>query len=295
MTPGIMQTLHSDLGKTASNRIEDLLKFHALYNDPNGKITVGLGPHSAYVLGIPTCIELAEVARSLDALLHIHVSETRDESLEIESEYGASMVQVLADNGILEGKVLAAHCVWVSGEDISLLAELGVSVAHCPVSNMKLGSGIAPLSSMLDGGVNVALGTDGPASNDNLDLWEEVKVAALLARVASLDSTLITPATALGLATRQSAKAVGLEKVGILERGWKADMIRIDTDLSTFLPVTEINEMFAHLAWAGSSRKITDVWIEGSKVLSDGQLVTIDEERAIAEVKERSLKLIEGR
>jgi len=187
MTPGVFKSSYSE------SRLRNFTDFYNRYHDPEGKITVGIGPHSAYDLGIPACVELAEFARSLDVLFHIHLAETREESAELESQYGKSIVEILSENGILEGRVLAAHCVWVSENDISLLSDSNVSVAHCPVSNMKLGSGIAPIEKMLEKGLTVGLGTDGPASNDTLDLWEEVKVAALLARVNNLDATLITP------------------------------------------------------------------------------------------------------
>ena len=287
MTPGVFKSSYSD------SRLQNFTDFYNRHHNPEGRITVGLGPHSAYDLGIQACIELAEFARSLDVLLHIHLAETREESSQLESEYGKSIVEILSENGILEGNVLAAHCVWLNDNDISLLADSNVSVAHCPVSNMKLGSGIAPIGKMLEKGITIGLGTDGPASNDTLDLWEEVKIAALLARVNNLDATLITPTEALGMATRKSANAIGLNRVGSLEVGWEADMIRIDTDCSTFTPSTDLNETLAHLVWSGSSRSVTDVWIAGSKVLSEGDLVTIDEERALREVKERAFRLAE--
>jgi len=287
MTPGIFKSSYSE------SRLRDFTDFYNRHHDSEGKITAGIGPHSAYDLGIPACIELAEFARSLDLLFHIHLAETREESSQIESEYGKSIVEILSENGILEGNVLAAHCVWVNDNDISLLADSNVSIAHCPISNMKLGSGIAPIEKMLDKGLTIGLGTDGPASNDTLDLWEEVKIAALLARVNSLDATLITPSEALGMATRKSANAIGLDRVGSLEIGWEADMVRINTEYSTFMPSTDLNETLAHLVWSGSNREITDVWVSGSKVLSEGELVTIDEERALREVKERAFRLAE--
>jgi len=287
MTPGVFKSSYSD------SRLQNFTDFYNRHHNPEGRITVGLGPHSAYDLGIQACIELAEFARSLDVLLHIHLAETREESSQLESEYGKSIVEILSEKGILEGNVLAAHCVWLNDNDISLLADSNVSVAHCPVSNMKLGSGIAPIGKMLEKGITIGLGTDGPASNDTLDLWEEVKIAALLARVNNLDATLITPTEALGMATRKSANAIGLNRVGSLEVGWEADMIRIDTDCSTFTPSTDLNETLAHLVWSGSNRSVTDVWIAGSKVLSEGDLVTIDEERALREVKERAFRLAE--
>jgi 5-methylthioadenosine/S-adenosylhomocysteine deaminase len=287
MTPGVFKSSYSEL------RLQNFTDFYNRYHDPEGKITVGIGPHSAYDLGIPACVELAEFARSHDMLFHVHLAETREESSQLESQYGKSIVEILSENGILEGRVLAAHCVWVNDNDISLLADSNVSVAHCPVSNMKLGSGIAPIEKMLEKGLTIGLGTDGPASNDTLDLWEEVKVAALLARVNNLDATLITPSEALGMATRKSANAVGLERVGSLQNGWEADMIRIDSNSNTFTPSTDLNETLAHLVWSGANRKVTDVWVAGSKVLSKGDLVTIDEERALREVRKRAFRLAE--
>ena len=287
MTPGVFKSSYSE------SRLQNFTDFYNRHHDPEGKITVGIGPHSAYDLGIPACVELAEFARSLDLLFHIHLAETRAESSQLESEHGKSIVGILSDNGILEGNVLAAHCVWVNDNDISLLADSNVSVAHCPVSNMKLGSGIAPVGKMLDKGLTIGLGTDGPASNDTLDLWEEVKIAALLARVNNLDATLVTPSEALGMVTRESAKAIGLDRVGSLEAGWEADMIRIDTNYSTFTPSTDLNETLAHLVWSGSNREVTDVWVGGSKVLSEGDLVTIDEESALREVRESAFRLAE--
>ena len=287
MTPGVFKSSYSESG------LQNFTDFYNRHHNQEGKITVGIGPHSAYDLGIPACIELAEFARSLDLLFHIHLAETREESSQLESGHGKTIVEILSENGILEGNVLAAHCVWVNDNDISLLSDSNVSVAHCPISNMKLGSGIAPIEKMLEKGLTIGLGTDGPASNDTLDLWEEVKIAALLARVNNLDATLITPSEALGMATRKSANAIGLDRVGSLEIGWEADMIRIDTNCSTFTPSTDLNETLAHLVWSGSNREVTDVWVAGSKVLSEGDLVTIDEEKALREVKERAFRLAE--
>lgn len=294
MTPGVLSALHAESHGADGQRIAGLRDFHASYHDPASRLTVGIAPHSAYDLGVGRCAELAELARSLDVLLHLHVAETREESAALEAEHGASIVKILADHGVFEDQVLAAHCVWVDDADISVLADAGVAIAHCPVSNMKLGSGIAPVVAMRSAGVTVGLGTDGPASNDTLDLWEEVKVAGLLARVQALDSTALGPAETLAMATRDAALAVGLSEVGCLTQGWAADMIRIDLNHSTFVPITEINELVAHLVWAGSSRRVTDVWVDGEAVVVDGEMTKVDEDRARAEVNDRALRLARG-
>ena len=294
MTPGVLSALHADSHGQGSDRMVALAEFHARHHDPAGRITVGIAPHSAYDLGVVACSELADLARSLEAVLHLHVAETKLESAALEAEHGASIVRILAEHGVFGGQVLAAHCVWVDDADIAVLSDAGVAVAHCPVSNMKLGSGIAPLAEMLSAGVTLGLGTDGPASNDSLNLWEEVKMAALLARVAALDSTAVTPAQVLSMATRGAAAAVGLADVGRLAEGFVADMIRIDLDHSTFVPVTEPSELLAHLVWAGSDRRVTDVWVAGAPVVVDGRVTNVDEDRARAEVSSRAVRLAEG-
>ena len=288
MTPGVLSERHGE------GRPEEVEAFHARHHDPAGRITVGVAPHSAYDLGVERVAELADLARRLDVVLHVHLAETTRESAELEARYGSSVVRILADHGVLGGKVLAAHCVWVDDDDIGILADHGVAVAHCPLSNMKLGSGVAPLVAMLEAGVTVALGTDGPASNDTLDLWEEVKIAPLLARVTGLDATLVGPAEVLDMATRRGGRAVGLEDVGCLTPGWAADFQRLDLDHHAFVPVTEPSELLAHVAWSGGDRRVSDVWVAGEPVVADGVVLHVDEERARVEVQQRAERLAAG-
>jgi len=231
------------------------------------------------------------LARSLDTTLHLHLAETQEESADLERKFGQSITRILYDNGVFDGRVLAAHSVWVDRSDIELMAEGEVAVAHCPVSNMKLGAGIAPLVDLRAAGVTVGYGTDGPASNDSLDLWEEVKIAPLLARVKALESTAITASETLAMATREGAAAVGLHDTGSLEVGNAADMIRVDLEQSTFVPVTSPDELIAHLAWSGSNRLVTDVWVAGKQVVVGGEVQTVDTERARAQVQERARRL----
>ncbi len=294
MTPAALSALHGDSFGAGDDRLDALAAFHGTHHDPAGRLTVGIGPHSVYDLGVAGVARMAELARSLDAVLHVHVAETRAENEPLEAEYGCSVVRVLSDHDVLGGRVLFAHAVWVGDDDIATMAAAGVAVAHCPVSNMKLGSGVAPLARMIDAGVTVALGTDGPASNDTLDLWEEVKIAPLLARVDALDATLLSAERVLAMATRDGAAAVGLDDVGRLAVGTVADFVRIDLDQPSFTPVTEIADLLAHLVWAGSSRSVTDVWVDGQRVVEAGVLQTLDVERARAEVQQRGLSLATG-
>ena len=172
--------------------------------------------------------------------------------------------------------------------DRRLLAEAGASVAHCPQSNLKLGSGIAPVAMLLADGVGVGLGTDGAASNDDLDLWEELKLAPLLARGIGHDPAAMSAATALDLATRASARALGLDDVGELRPGARADVIRVDVDQPAFTPGLDL---LGHLVFAGSSRYVTDVWVEGRQVVEASTVTTVDVERAVGEVERRGRRL----
>lgn len=287
MTPAVLSALHS----SGSQRIDELIEFFATHHAPESRVTVGVAPHSAYDLGIDQVAELADLARSLDTFTHIHLAETLEESRELEARHGGSITRILHDRGVFTGRVLAAHCVWVDKSDIEILKSDEVAVAHCPISNMKLGSGIAPLVRLRELGVKVGYGTDGPASNNSLDLWEEVKIGPLLARANSRDSIAVPAGETLAMATRIGASAVGLDNVGCLAPGNELDMIRIDLDESTFVPITGSDELLAHLAWSGSSRTVTDVWVAGTQVVANGELLTVDMERAIAEVRSRALRL----
>jgi 5-methylthioadenosine/S-adenosylhomocysteine deaminase len=198
---------------------------------------------------------------------------------------------LLADVGALDGRVVAAHAVWLDDDDLALLAGNGVGVAHCPGSNGKLGSGVAPLEALLELGVRVGLGTDGPASNDDLHLWDEMRLAALFARAKAGDPGAVTTATALRLATRGGGEALGLP-VGALETGRPADLIRLRTDDPRFTPSVSDAELLGHLVWAGAGYLVTDVWVGGSCVVEAGRCTYIDEARARTEVSQRAHRLL---
>jgi len=291
MTPGVLAVLHAETFGAAGSRIDDIAALHGRAHDPAGTVTIGVAPHSAYDLGVEACAELAVAARDLDALLHIHIAETRDEGAELEAEGGASTVRLLAEAGVLEGRVLAAHSVWLDDADLDTYAQLDVAVAHCPVSNMKLGSGTARVPEMRARGIRVGLGTDGPASNDDLDLWQELKFAPLLARVTALDASVMGPRDALLMATREGAAALGLDDVGSLDVGKRADLVRLDIDDPAFVPVTNQHELISHLAWSGGSRHVTDVWVQGRQVVADRECLTIDMAAAVSEGRKRGLRL----
>jgi len=198
---------------------------------------------------------------------------------------------LLAKEGALDGRVLAAHSVWLDDDDLAIVTEHDVAVAHCPGSNGKLGSGIAPLRALLGRGVRVGLGTDGPASNDDLHLWDEMRLAAILARATAGDPGAVSTSEALRLATRGGGDALGLP-VGALEPGRPADVIRLRTDDPRFTPSVSDAELLGHLVWAGAGYLVTDVWVGGARVVEAGRCTRIDEAQARAEVARRARRLL---
>jgi 5-methylthioadenosine/S-adenosylhomocysteine deaminase len=234
---------------------------------------------------------VAAEARIRDALVQIHVSETRAEGALVEERYAMSAPALLASLGALEGRVLAAHAVWLDEYDLGILSEHDVAVAHCPGSNGKLGAGMAPLAELMGRGVRVGLGTDGPASNDDLHLWDEMRLAALFARALAGDPGALSSPAALRLATRGGAEALGFE-VGALEVGRPADLIRLRTDDARFTPAVNETELLGHLVWAGAGYLVTDAWVAGRPVVAAGRCLTLDEERARAEVSRRARRLL---
>lgn len=254
---------------------------------PGERIELSYGAHSAYMLPVDALKLTAESALDRGALVQIHVAEAADEDINQRDEYG-SVPQLLEAIGMLSGRVLAAHCVQMSDSDIALFAERGVGVAHCPGSNAKLASGIARLTDLRDAGVAVGLGTDGPASNDDLDLWHEMQLAAMLARLSTQVSTALTAAEALLLATRGGAEALGRSDIGVIEPGRWADLVHIDLDDPTFAAGIDVpdEQLIANMVWGAGSRRVRDVWVAGEQVIADGEPTRVDRRQAQAAVGE---------
>ncbi|MCZ2815653.1 amidohydrolase family protein [Modestobacter sp. VKM Ac-2984] len=254
----------------------------------------GIGPHSAYTVPLPVLTQAAEVAREHGLLLTTHVAETTTEGAGLLAQHGLSVPQLLAAHDVLGGRVLAAHCVHMDDGDLELWREYDVAVGHCPSSNTKLASGTARLRDMLDLGIRVGMGTDGPASNDNLDLFEDLRLAAQLARLRERDATALTAPEAFWLATGGAAAAIGRDDLGQLTAGRRADLVHVDTEDIAFVPVGEITDLLTHLVWSVGSRHVRDTWVAGRQVLADGVSTTVDEAELRAEVQTRAMRLAAG-
>jgi 5-methylthioadenosine/S-adenosylhomocysteine deaminase len=180
-------------------------------------------------------------------------------------------VPALLDSvGALDGRVLAAHAVQLSDDDVALFAARGTAVAHCPGSNAKLAAGIARVTALRRAGVRVGLGTDGPASGDDLDVWAQARLAGLLARVTSGDAAALTAAELLLMSTRDGAAAVDRPDLGALEPGRWADLVHVDLDDPVFTDPADDAQLLSNLVWAGGARLVRDVWVGGEQVLAGG-------------------------
>lgn len=256
-----------------------------------GRIHVMLSPHAPYTCPPDYILKFVEAAHDLDLPMHTHMSETLVEVEQNLKEYGYRPVEHLDRLGMFSRPTLVAHAVHLNDEEIALLAERKVAVSHNPVSNLKLASGIARVPELLKAGVSVSLGTDSAASNNNLDLFQEISMAALLHKGVSGDPTVIPAAEALRMGTVYGARSIGLDGVtGQLKAGLKADFIAISLNKPHFVPQTDY---VSHLAYTARGSDVVHVWVDGRQLLRNGQLLTIDEERILAEA-ERCYKRLRG-
>jgi 5-methylthioadenosine/S-adenosylhomocysteine deaminase len=245
-------------------------------------ISTSIAPHSAYGCGAETLGKVLDMAERHGVLMQIHLAETRWEVEEIRKNHGKTPVMHLDSVGMLGRGLVAFHCIWVSEEELSLLAEKNVGVSHCVKSNLKLASGIAPVARMLEKGVRVSLGTDGAASNNSIDIMSEMSTAAKLHKAISEDPTVLRAPTALKMATRWGAEVMGMGDVGSLAPGKAADLIVVNLDKPHLSPLYSI---CSHLVYSARPEDVEDVMVGGKVVVEGGRLVTADEEEILAKAQ----------
>jgi Cytosine deaminase and related metal-dependent hydrolases len=246
-------------------------------------LTFTLAPHSPYTVGDATLRHIAVLAEELDLPIHTHVHETRDEIRTSLEQHGVRPLERLKKLGIVGPRLIAVHSVHLEDGEMDVMAREGVTVAHCPSSNMKLASGIAPVTALRTRGVRVALGTDGAASNNRLDMMTEMRTAALLAKVASGDARVLDAFEMLEMATLAGARALGLEnEVGSIEVGKSADLAAIELasfeTLPSYRPVSQ-------LVYAAGRENVTHVWVAGEPKLEDRRLIEVDEQELLAKAR----------
>lgn len=252
-------------------------------------IVPAIAPHAPYTCTDEILRATAQLAAEFDIPLHIHLAETAQERENMRQERGMPVIPYVKKQGLFEAKVIAAHCVHIDVGEMHTLQHAGAGVAHNPSSNLKLASGFAPVTKMLEIGLNVGIGTDGPASNNDLDMFEEMRLAAFIAKAVTNDPTALPAPTVLALATRIGAQALHIGHLtGSLEPGKRADLILVDLNPLHNSPSfrRSPDAVYAQLVYAAKSTDVTDVMINGRWVMRDRRLLTLDEESLLAEARD---------
>jgi len=260
----------------ANDADEYIAKAIQLHDDfrNNEYVYTAFGPHAPYTVSDAPLKKLSSIAEELDVPIHMHIHETAQEVSDAIANDGRRPIQRLQELGIISPRLLCVHATQLNDDEISLLASSGANVAHCPESNLKLASGFCEVAKLQAQGVNVALGTDGCASNNDLDMFGELRSAALLAKAVSGDAAALPAMEALAMATINGARALGLDnEIGSIEPGKLADLTAIDLDTINCWPV---HNPVSHLAYAVKASQVSHVWVGGKELLSDGVLQSID-------------------
>lgn len=275
----------------ALNAAEALRKGLQLFDDlkQHPRIRIAFGPHAPYTVSDDKLEQIRVLADELDAGIHMHVHETAQEVAEAVAKHGERPLARLARLGLLGPRFQAVHMTQIDDEDLALLVEHNCSIVHCPESNLKLASGFCPVERLWQAGVNVAIGTDGAASNNDLDLLSETRTAALLAKAVAGSATALNAHSALRMATLNGARALGLEtQTGSLEPGKLADVVAFDL---SGLAQQPIYDPVSQLIYASGRDCVKHLWVGGKQLLDDGRLTRMDEGELIAKARARGEKI----
>ena len=269
----IVLDIPTGYAKTADEYLRKGLEIHDRFK-AEPLITTAFAPHAPYSVGDATLAHIRRLADELDRPVHIHVHETAAEVAEAVASTGKRPLARLAALGLVNPGLIGVHATALTAGEIELLATAGANVVHCPRSNLKLASGLCPVADLLRAGVNVALGTDGAASNNRLDLWAELETAALLAKQVAGNAAAVPAAQALRMATINGARALGLGgEIGSLVAGKAADVICVDLSGVEHHPMLD---PVSQLVYAASRHDVTDVWIAGEQLVADRALLRLD-------------------
>ncbi|MDH4126671.1 MAG: amidohydrolase family protein, partial [Gammaproteobacteria bacterium] len=269
--------------ENAADSIKKGSEFIGRWKDRNSRITPIFGPHANYTLNAAQLQATRTAANELGVPISIHVSESPFELQYSLDTYGKTSIQMYEDIGFFDGPVIAAHVVWPTDVEIPILAERQVGVIHNPSSNMKLASGISPVTKMLQAGVRVGLGTDGAASNNDLDMWEEMRLAAFLQKVEQMNPEVLPANVVLAMATRGGAIAIGMgDTIGSLEPGKRADLIQVAFDDVHHVPTFDV---ISHLVYVSDEQDVVSVIVDGKLLMDERELLTIDTARVATEAR----------
>lgn len=275
----IVVEFRSPYGSDAADYLDKGLRLRdAMRDEP--RLSFCLAPHAPFTVSDATFEKVATYASELDTPVHIHLHETEEEIRASISAHGVRPIRRLQALGLLGPGLIAVHAVHLAEDEIALLAEHNCHVAHCPSSNLKLASGIAPVSQMRAQGINIGLGTDGAASNNRLDIFTEMRFASLLAKGSSGDPTVLTAHAMLEMATLNAARALGMEtRIGSLSSGKRADMVAVSFAAPELSPCYD---PLSHLTYVAGREHVSHVWVDGELLLDDGELTQLDTQRLAA-------------
>jgi 5-methylthioadenosine/S-adenosylhomocysteine deaminase len=257
-------------------------------------VVPSIAPHAPYTCTDEILRQTSELAQEFDVPLHIHLAETSLEVVNMRNENGMPVIPYVKKQGLLEAKVIAAHCVHIDAGEVRTLHHAGAGVSHNPSSNLKLASGFAPVTQMLDVGLNVGIGTDGPASNNDLDMFEEVRLAAFLAKAVTNDPTSLPASQALLMGTRLGAQALHIGHLaGSLTPGLRADLILVDLSPVHNSPSFKrsADNIYAQIVYASKSTDVTDVMVNGTWLMRDRRLLTLEEDELLAQAADIAKKI----
>ena len=259
------------------------------------RVQFAIGPHAPYTCSPETLVWAKEFAVKNKVIDHIHIAETRKEQADFQKQHGARVVEYLDKIGALCDRMLAAHCVWLTKSEVTTLAKAGVSVGHCPVSNMKLASGgVAPLPEMFDAGMAVGLGTDGAASNNSLDMFETMKVCALLHKAHRWDATVLNAQKTFDLATIEGARALGIQnEVGSIEVGKKADIIMLDGHDPNLNPIHGKETVVSDVVYSASPANVHTTIVDGQVLMANRQLATVNLQQTLQNVARIAKEMVQ--
>ena len=282
--------IHPGLVETKEYGMKEVLHMYQRWHGKHGRIFIWFAPRTPGAVTIETYKEIVAKAKELGIGITMHLAEVKEDVEYFKKEFNCKPVEFCQKIGMLGSNVVLAHVVWVDNEEIQLLAKTGTHVAHNPSCNMKLGSGLTPVAKMLKAGVNVGLGCDGGPSNDNYDLIEEMKIAALGQALINMDPKAITAEEVIEMATIRGAKALGLDKeIGSIEEGKKADIILIDYWKPHLVPM--LNPV-THIVYAAQGQDVDTVIIDGKIIMQNRRILTVDEERILEEAEKRGFNVI---
>lgn len=244
----------------------------------SGLIKSMFAPHSPYTLSKEALIEISKAAEQYEKGIHIHIAETEDEINIIKQNYNMTPCELLEQTGIFNNKTIGAHCVYLTNNDLNILKEHNVSAAFNPESNMKLASGTSPVVKMLHNGINVCFGTDGASSNNNLNMFEEIRSGAFLQKLCNKDTTVLDAKTVLNMATVNGARALGFEHSGVIKEGFDADIIMLNINKAHMAPMYDA---YSNIVFSANGSEVEYVIINGNMVMKKGEFLSIDEEKII--------------